>query len=63
MTTKIIPPEVLAQLKEAGRRLTIPRAPRDADDVIVLLRAWRDYDLEQAQVAELTGVTRKMLWY
>lgn len=63
MTTKTIPPEVLVQIKEAGRRLTIPRAPRDADDVVRLLRAWREYDLEQAQVAELTGVTRKMLWY
>jgi hypothetical protein len=63
MTSKTIPPEVAAALKAAGQRLTIPRAPRDADDVIVLLKAWRDYDLEQAQVAELTGVTRKMLWY
>jgi len=63
MTSKIIPPEVLDQLKEAGQRLTIPRAPRDADDVIVLLKAWREYDLEQGQVAELTGVTRKMLWH
>lgn len=48
MTSKIIPPEVLDQLKEAGQRLTIPRAPRDADDVIVLLKAWREYDSPRA---------------